>query len=211
MYEDYMQNLFDTSRQYQNTYGGVMENYPYSYCSQNMYRERPYTGNIPYMTVMQNRRDMSIDEIENCYPEIYKVVYPMVRKVCSQKRGTLNREMIENMTEEVCSNVETNDAIKLNITLGNEVRTSEKTDKNITEKIETEDRSPRRNFLLNDLVKILILRELTGRPGCWGSNCRPIVSPKPPRPMPPRPPMPRYGYDNMFYEEIEENYLNPLQ
>ena len=53
---------------------------------------------------------------------------------------------------------------------------------------ETRSDTRQRNFLLRDLIRILILREL-GRPNRPGPN--PMPPPRPPRPpMPPRPPRP---------------------
>ena len=55
----------------------------------------------------------------------------------------------------------------------------------VTKKVEaTEDTQIRRNTNLNDLIRILILRELLGRPGFPGFS-----GGRPPRPRPPRPPM----------------------
>ena len=45
-------------------------------------------------------------ELEDCYPEIYKIIYPMVKKVCNNTIGTVNSEMLENMTDEIFSAIE---------------------------------------------------------------------------------------------------------
>ena len=45
-------------------------------------------------------------ELEDCYPEIYKIIYPMVKKVCKNTIGTVNSEMLENMTDEIFSAIE---------------------------------------------------------------------------------------------------------
>ena len=95
-----------------------------------------------------------------------------------QNRNTLSREEIESYYPEIY-NVETDNSIVLNINLENDVRGT-KVEKS-SEKLE--NRATRRN--LNDLIRILILRELLGRPGCIGPNCRPPFPP----PRPPRPPM----------------------
>lgn len=171
MYEDYIGTFFDQSRQYPNMYQNTLENYPYS----SMYRGDFYDN----MGFYQDRNTLSREEIESYYPEIYNIVYPMVRKVCSQNRGELTGDTIDRMVEEVYSNVETDNSIVLNINLENDVRGT-KVEKS-SEKLE--NRATRRN--LNDLIRILILRELLGRPGCIGPNCRPPFPP----PRPPRPPM----------------------
>ena len=77
--------------------------------------------NYPNMN-SQNMNMMQANELENCYPEIYKVVYPMVKKVCMKCRSIPNPRMIDDMVEEVCNNLETNDRVELNITVNNEVR-----------------------------------------------------------------------------------------
>ena len=118
----------------------------------------------------------------------------MVRKVCYQNNRGYSKENIDRMVEEVYSNIEVNNASILNITLNNEVRGEKR--ENSEEKEENNDdnrcenRQIGRNNTLNDLIKILILRELLGRPGCFGPNCRPGMGPRPP--MPPRPPFPRF-------------------
>ena len=201
MYEEYMQNFLNypiggyrnTYEQYspenygmnyEPRYFEMVDNYPYGY------NPNYISGNNPNY---QNRN--MAQELEDCYPEIYKIVYPMVRKVCSKNnyRGYSKAE-VDRMVEEVYNSLEANDAIELNITLNNDVRGNNKEE---TLSKENEDRGEkrqiRRNNGLNDLIRILILRELLGRPGCIGPNCRPGMNPRPPMPpRPPRPPFPRY-------------------
>ena len=94
----------------------------------------------------------------------------MVRKVCAKNnnyRGYSKLD-IDRMVEEVYSNIEVNDAVELNITLNNDVRGSgskeEDKEANTTSDKRGENRQIRRNGGLNDLIRILILRELLGRP-----------------------------------------------
>ena len=73
------------------------------------------------------------------------------------------------MVEEVYSNIEVNDAVELNITLNNDVRGSgskeEAKEADTTDSDKRgENRQIRRNGGLNDIIRILILRELLGRP-----------------------------------------------
>ena len=176
MYEDYMQNFmnYPCTGCMQNTYDINMENYPYP----NM------------MGYMNTRNTMTLSDMENCYPEIYKIVYPMVKKVCLRVNGPINREMIDDMVEEVCSNLETNDRVELNITVNNDL----KNDMTV-ENRETENREPRRNSGLNDLVRILVLRELLGRPNFNpGPGPRPGPGGRPPQMPWQRPPYPRYEF-----------------
>ena len=122
------------------------------------------------MTSMNN---IQMQELENCYPDIYRIVYPMVQMVCSRNTRPITRELVDSMTDEIYFAVE--DKEMLENRSDKEEKTPQKT---------TEDRQIVRNQGLNDLIRILILRELLGRPGFPGF---PVG--RPPRPRPPRPPM----------------------
>lgn len=165
-----------------------------------------YNNNFNNDFRMENR-----EKLENCYPEIYKLVYPMVLKKCQNSRATITADDIDNMTDEIYYALENKEGIELNINLTNSVSNSrdmnlqnlnEKRDKvnnkadvkikEITEK--KEKRETRQiNKGLRDLIKILLLRELLNRPGqrppMPGPGPYPPVRP----PLPPRPPMPGSG------------------
>ncbi len=175
-----------------------------------------YNNNFNNDFRMENR-----EKLENCYPEIYKLVYPMVLKKCQNSRATITADDIDNMTDEIYYALENKEGIELNINLTNNVSNSrdmnlqnlnEKRDKsnNKTEikiKEKTEKRETRQiNKGLRDLIKILLLRELLNRPGqrppMPGPGPYPPVrppmpgpGPRPPvrHPLPPRPPMPGSG------------------
>ena len=116
----------------------------------------------------------------------------MVKKVCAKNNRSITEDTIEDMVEEVYNNVEVNNGIDLNITVNNEVRKDGKTE-NIADI--TENRAPKRNNTLRDLVKILILRELIGNQSCYGPGCRPgNINPPPRPPFGLRPPFPRYDF-----------------
>lgn len=186
MYEDYMQNLMG----FPNTYD-EMNFSPYgSFYGQSYGRP-------------EWRNCIRADEIENCYPEIYKIVYPMVRKRCMANTMPITKALIDNMVDDITSHIEENNGIELNINLNNQVHQNrdgkEESKKNEQEdrSCECESRQGRRNSILSDLVRILILRELTGRPGFRpGPGPRPPFPPNRPGPRPPfpgpRPPIPRY-------------------
>lgn len=135
-------------------------------------------------------------ELEKCYPEIYKIVYPMVTKKCSNTRGNLTNEDIENMTDEIYYALEERNEIQLNINLTNDVRTTETTNERttkvadkkpevkVTETTEEKRETRQINRGLRDLIKILLIRELLNRPGRPG---------RPGGPHNPRPPMPGPG------------------
>ena len=189
MYEDYMQNLLGYRA---NPYQDIYEQYN---------QDRDYYNPNNCMNCMPNinwdYQNMNNEiDLENCYPEIYKMVYPMIKKVCMQNRERLTEENIEKMVDEVYNNIEAGDIINLNINIGNTVNAASENNKNMSPKVQNrgeidkENRAPRNNYLLRDLIKILLLRELVGRP-----RQRPPFPPRPPYPPRPpvgRPPFPRY-------------------
>lgn len=206
MYEEYMQNFLNYPI---NGYGNTYEQYGCENCGMNyepryeydMVENYPYSYNSSNYNYIQGRiqnfqnRNMA-QELEEYYPEIYKIVYPMVKKVCAKNNRVYGKEAIDRMVEEVYSNIEADDAVRLNITLNNEVRGETNTSSSDFEgeddsnRSETRQIQSRRNNILNDLIRILILRELLRRPMCIGPNCRPGFGPGFPRPG--RPNFPRY-------------------
>ena len=120
MYEDYMQNFWgypNNDNLY--TYDQNLDDYQSGYnMNRNIY-EYDYNFMPYYNGINYQKRGISNTEMEELYPEIYKVVYPMVKKVCSNNNRTITNELIEEMTQEVYNNVESNNGIELNITLNN--------------------------------------------------------------------------------------------
>lgn len=141
------------------------------------------------------------NNLEEFYPEIYKIIYPMVKKACAGNMRVNSREEIERMTDEIYSALEDSNPINVNINLQNTVSTTnanrvenrtelkkEEIQRKTSEKqdvenrnVETESRRKPSNNNLRDLIKILLIRELLGIPH----------HPFPQRPShnPPRPPM----------------------
>lgn len=158
------------------------------------------------------------EELEECYPEIYKVVYPMVRKACSINTKPCDKALIDQLTNEIYESIETDHPINVNIHLTNQISTSNmnRTSSVSTNRTEPSRESRRenrqiRNKGLEDLIRILLIRELLGRPGRFPNNRPPFPPSRPPMRTPfpggpgGRPPMmPRDGYyQNMndIYEE----------
>lgn len=142
IYEEYMRSVL--GYQPMNTYNMNYDNW-----------------DMPNMNAMNT---IQMQELENCYPDIYRIVYPMIQSACSKNTRPITRELIDSMTDEIYFALEDKEMVE---------------NRNKEEK--TEDRQIRRNTNLNDLIRILLLRELLGRPGFPGG--------RPPRPRPPRPPM----------------------
>lgn len=142
------------------------------------YQPMDNTYNMNYdnweMTNMNAMNTIQIQELENCYPDIYRIVYPMIQRVCTQNTRPITRELIDSMTDEIYFSLEDREMTE---SRNNEEKSSKRAES-------TENRqSLVRNTGLNDLIRILILRELLGRPGFpWQGG-------RPPRPRLPRPPM----------------------
>ena len=183
-YEDYMRSILGYPIQDQNLFSNTYSNYNNT--------EYEYTTLMPRYS----------REILDLYPEIYKIVNPMVCKLCEANTKPITKELLEQMTEEIYLNIESDPSeyisqvvnVKVNLPNQDEKRQSKtmfqsnfssqksndlKREYGVEEKINTENRQARRNNnMLRDLIKILILNQLLG------GNMRPL------RPRPPRPPFP---------------------
>ena len=167
-------------------------------------------------------------ELENSYPEIYKIVYPMVTKKCENVRSeTFSKSDIENMTDEIYYALEEKQEKRININLTNDmsspkaqnssaVSTSAKVenkrpDVKISQKAIENSEKRQINNGLRDLIQILLIRELLNRqrppfrppmPNPPGPGPRPPMRP-PFRPGPGRPPFNRdFGSYNDLYEQF---------
>lgn len=167
-------------------------------------------------------------ELENSYPEIYKIVYPMVAKKCENARSeTFSKSDIENMTDEIYYALEEKQEKRIDINLTNDINgtktqnssavsTSAKVenkrpDVKISQKAIENSEKRQINSGLRDLIQILLIRELLNRPR---SPFRPPMpnppgpGPRPPmrppfRPGPGRPPFNRdFGSYNDLYEQF---------
>ena len=149
-------------------------------------------GNI-YTDTYDSRNDYYYDvqdvmlnrNLDMYYPDIYKIVYPMVCKICNQNMNReITEDMIDSMTDEIYRNVEdvgTELSVQSNKT---QLKNGDVKNPNVKESEIRETRQ--RNFLLRDLIRILILRELS-RPN------RPPFRPPVRPPRPPRPPRNPWG------------------
>ena len=174
----------------------------------NMNQNQMYQNEYPNPSQINMRNDL-----EDFYPEIYKIIYPMVQKACDGNMMANSRVEIEQMTDEIYSAIEDNNQINVNINLGNTISTTnmnrtqnrneiskEEIQKKNSEKqevenrnIETESRISPRNNNLRDLIKILLIRELLRR----RHNHFPPRPPHNPRP-PMRPPIMPRNYQPLY-------------
>lgn len=155
-YEEYMQNVLGYNIRPQNTYQ----------MPENIYE-------------MQRGSSYENMDLENLYPDIYRMIQPMVQKVCMRATGVINEEMIRSMTDEVYNAMtEETREVKDVKKSSNEVRT------NISQNVRKVEEPRQNNFLLRDLIRILIIKELLRRrPG------RPPMRPGPNFPGGPNFPM----------------------
>ena len=163
-YEEYMRNVLGYNQIPNNIYTNTYNDYYYD----NNYLNNPANN----------------DMLNDMYTEIYRIIYPMVCRVCSQNNSReMTKEMIENMTEEIYRNVEPSEP--QTTTTPNQIqrmplKNGDVRNPNAKEEQVTRSEVRQKNFILRDLIKILILRELLG-------NQRPPHMPRLPRP-PMRPP-----------------------
>ena len=95
------------------------------------------------------------EELENCYPEIYKIVYPMVSQRCSTMSQPVTRETVENMTDEIYSAIEVNSEINLNINLQNKTTGNRQENKVSTSNIlKSEDKNEKEEKIDNLEIEI---------------------------------------------------------
>ena len=170
----------------------------------NMNQNQMYQNEYPNTSQINMRNDL-----EDFYPEIYKIIYPMVQKACDGNMGANSREEIERMTDEIYSAIEDSNQINVNINLGNTVSTTnmnrtqnrneipkeevQKKQEVENRNIEGESRISPRNNNLRDLIKILLIRELLRR----RHNHFPPRPPHNPRP-PMRPPIMPRNYQPLY-------------
>lgn len=160
-YEDYMRSVlgYNTGNIYANTYN-PMNDYYYD-----------------MTTFYTNTNSEALNEF---YPEIYKLLYPMVCKICNQNtHREITKDLIDRMTDEIYINFEAEERPPQN-NMRTQLKNGDVRNPNVKEP-EVRQTQGGRNFLLRDLIRILILREL-GRPN------RPQFPGRPPMP-PTRPPM----------------------
>lgn len=129
-YEDYMRNVLG-----------------YSVRPQNMYQIQ---DNMYEMPIDNDYQSMSL---EGLYPEIYRMIYPMVQKVCMRAIEVINEETIVSMTDEVYNAMVEQETRKSN----SEVKT------NSSQNYRRMEETRQNNFMLRDLIRILIINELLRR------------------------------------------------
>lgn len=194
-YDEYFKGITNyPPDMYNNTYG--VDNYCYpDYFSRIDYAMNGYNRNYMNNNQMRNQNQ----NFENLYPEIYKIVYPMVIKICNSNTRALTGDLIDEMTDTIYKNIESEDFF-VNDTKTAEVKKGDVRNPNVKSTVAEvkEDRQQRPNPMLKDLIRILILRELLGNPGKHPIRPRtPFEQGFPGGNMPPI--RPRDMYQEMYY------------
>jgi hypothetical protein len=178
---------------YENEYEEYMRNV-LGYPTNNTYMCKSF----PYRNSENNQN------YESFYPDIYKMLKPMIDKVCENYRNsTLSKEVLEDMATEIYQNIESDiNVVGINASVQETESKFARNGMNIATTNEKEEKLTRGccgNPVLKDLIKILLLNHIINN-----NTNRP---PRPPfNPYPPRPPRPPYrDLDNIGYYD---NYYN---
>ena len=91
LYEDYMRSVlgYQPMNNYQNTYDMNYDNFEMS-----DYYAIPTMASMQINQSMSAMSNMQMQELENCYPDIYRIVYPMVQRACEQNTRPISRELV---------------------------------------------------------------------------------------------------------------------
>lgn len=190
MYDDYISNMLrEDYSPYQNTYEPLSRNTYYNQIED--YNQFNYS--YPYNYVKNSTSRNLSEDIENLYPDIYRLIYPMIKKACRQNMPHVTEDTLDEITNDIYNNIEAENIINLNIDITNG-KNENKTISNIKKNNTKEQENRHINNSLRDLIKILLIRELIGK-----NNYD-----RPPRPyfpghmsFSPRPPMPGH-HQNLY-------------
>lgn len=181
-YENYMRSILGYPIQneintYNNVYGNNNSYFPYrsgnSYTNENRY--------------------------ENLYPDIYRILKPMIKKICNDcNNSDISEDTLEKMSTEIYNNIESEiNVVNVNITTTREAENrknvvSSRNNMKVSQNQSKDEplRTCCGNPTLKDLIKILILNQLLEN----NSN-RP--------PMPPRPHFQPFFMQGQPYRELE--------
>lgn len=176
-YEEYMRSVLGYSPNYQDT----------------TYRNNDYYG-------VQNQSYYN-EKLEMMYPEIYRTVYPLVLREVGMNSRSLTEDTIDEMVDRIYNEIEgnqnTNRSIedeKKDVKVASTASTTNLKNTKNTETNEDRQFGGQRNNILRDLIRILLLRELLGRPGVPNRPPMPGRPPFPGGPGMPPPPRPRDYY-----------------
>ena len=188
-------------------------------------------NSFPYRNDSNNSKE---EKYESLFPDIYKMLKPMVTKACEGFNGTISDDKIESMTMEIYNNIEADTTMmdcnsntisreaenvktQSNMSRGDSKTSSQSSSNNISQKANVAQKESENgedltrgccgNPLMKDLIKILLLNQIINN-----NNNRPPRPPAPRPPYPPRPPRPMYrDFENQTYYNNNNynNFINP--
>ena len=187
MYEDYMQNLLrDNYSPYQYTYEPMSRN-TYYYNQIEDYDQLCY--NSPYNNCAKKSFSRNlVTDIEKLYPEIYQIIYPMIKKALIQNTRPITENTLNEITNDIYNNIESENIINIKTDIANSRNENKPIQNTKNTSVVTEENRHINNSIC-DLIKILLIRELIDKPNFD----------KPPKPyfpshisFYPRPPIPEH-------------------
>ena len=167
-YEDYMRNVLGYSIE------PSMPTY-----------DRNYEMYLPFSSNIQQVSPINTGEMEQWYPECYRIIQPIVENTCENCHEEITKDMIDKLTEDVYQKVCFNATLVQYINGEDRSSVKEENNRNIEKKSSNnpvtrnnyntqnkivenrgveENRQQQRvnNPLLRDLIRILILRQIFG-------------------------------------------------
>lgn len=132
-------------------------------------------NNYNTMKLNQYPANSDLYDIEQMYPEIYKVINPMVCKMCDENNQPITEDLLEQMTDKiyntVITRIEADNIININIDTREVTENKESNRVNSINTVKNKDKQPaenrapvrRRNQLLRDLIRILLINQLLKR------------------------------------------------
>lgn len=153
VYQEYINSIFHTDLNY------------------NRLEQTNFENTVNTNQLFQN--SINNQNIEKFYPELYKLIYPMIQNACMKNTNELSEETINNIVKEIYSNFVSDDNNNDEFRSGKSSEAvSVVKSKNFTsinskksETIPEKSEIKQDNYVLRDLIKILVLRELHGKPG----------------------------------------------
>lgn len=115
----------------------------YSSQNSNIYETYQYKANEPYHTIYDRNEysiNLSEEQAEKLYPEIYRLVNPMVCKMCNTVTEPVTQELLEKMTDEICESLGENETI-VNVHIETPKETVQ-IEKDMARKVETKTERP---------------------------------------------------------------------
>lgn len=183
-YEEYMRSVLGYSPY-------VDRNYTYTNSQEDMYNNYMNMSETPNMQPTQNLTEF--------YPEIYKIIYPMVCKACNvNSNREVTKDLLEQITDEIYRNVEPEEQ-QTTSRADVQLKNGDVINPNAKEPEQQTRETRQNNFLLRDLIRILLLKEWERpnrppiRPPFPPGEGRPPMGPGPGMPPPNRPPRPPMG------------------